>query len=407
MASSSSSHLGFESLYPPSAIIQLRSHTPPQPFGDGWYKPPFNRDPTYQDPQIIAQSTPDDFVFSKMPRDRDTDSFIPPFAQAYFGSSAQEHEASLRIIKGLATGTEKGSQVFLCEVQASPSEYWKAMGYNEFPKKVIAKIFDPLYYPTISPLAGQHLDIVSWADKMYAHEAGAYIEIQGHRRDHPVIDDMTPNFFGTFSITHQDHESRLRHVRVVLVEYIEGTPLTQLCTVQSRRRSSDFLKPIEQVAGGMEERLQIFGRMLHGLVALEKIGVYHQDADPSNILVLGKQGDLKRRVVITDFNDSRILRYTKRPLSLSMELPRPLHPRWRFGIQGFSRGDDDSDTDSDDEEEEDNEGAGPCFTKWAMRAFPEADFVGADEADEVAERRIKARALESEETTETTKVQSV
>lgn len=395
----------------------LRSHTPYQPFGDGYYKAPFNDDPTYQDPAILALSTSEESVFSKESRDRDPGSLIPPFARSYmsFGAGTQGHEASLRIIEGKAIGRAKGAQVFLCEVQTTPSEYWKAMGWTDsrFPTKVIAKIFDPLYYPTISPYGGERLDLVSWADKQFAHEAAAYIEIHGHRQEHPIIDDMTPNFFGTFTMTHEsptpnEYPHRFRQVRVVLLEYIEGTPLLNLCKIRRRRRSPDILVPTER-AGTEEERLQVFARMLHGIVAMESIGVFHEDPDPTNIIIAenkagtsAKAGTLAKRVVIIDFNISRVERYTESGRHFAQDLPRPLHPRWRFGIDAFERfggwfprewldyvepyrrDSDDSDTDPD---EEAGDGPGPSFTKWALKTFHEDEFVLADEADEIAERQ--------------------
>jgi serine/threonine protein kinase len=341
-------------------------------------------------------------VFSKESRDRDPSSPIPPFARSYFGT--QGHEASLRIVEGKAIGRAKGAQVFLCEVQTTPSEYWKAMGWTDshFPTKVIAKIFDPLYYPTISPYGGERLDLVSWADKQFAHEAAAYIEIHGHRQEHPIIDDITPNFFGTFTITHESptdkYPYRFRQVRVVLLEYIEGTSLLSLCS----RRSPDILVPTER-AGTEEERLQVFARMLHGIVAMERIGVFHEDPDPRNIIIAeNKAGTSAKRVVITDFNISRVERYTESGRHFAQDLPRPLHPRWRFGIDGFERfggwfprewldyvepyrrDSDDSDTDPD---EEAGDGPGPSFTKWARKTFHKDEFVLADEADEIAERQ--------------------
>jgi hypothetical protein len=110
------------------------------------------------------------------------------------------------------------------------------MGWHEdgFPR-IVAKAFDPLYFPPITTASrnGIRLDVVSLADKQYAHEAAAYIEIHGSREEHSVVDDSTPKFYGTFTSTTKDPNSaKTRQVRIVLLEYVEGTSLAAMCTVQ-------------------------------------------------------------------------------------------------------------------------------------------------------------------------------
>lgn len=144
----------FTTLYSAGNILQLRSHNPCQPFGEEWYKPPFDtasmeRNATKS--RLPSELTLQDFVFTKQSRDRDPSSPIPPFAQVYFDTGSHGHEIVLRVLENKPTGRATGSQVVLCEVQTSPSEYWRAMGWEEsrFPSQVIAKIFDPLLYSTI------------------------------------------------------------------------------------------------------------------------------------------------------------------------------------------------------------------------------------------------------------------
>ncbi|KAH6673901.1 hypothetical protein F5X68DRAFT_235562 [Plectosphaerella plurivora] len=143
-----------------------------------------------------------------------------------------------------------------------------------------------------------------------------------------------------------------------------------------------------------------------------------------NILLVDKEGEqqgpLDKRVVIVDFNQSRVESYTEDGRHFAQDLPRPLHPRWRFGIDAFerfggwfplewldyvepyARGADDSDTDSDEEEDD---GPGRSFTKWALGFFNEEDFVGADEADEIAEQQDREELAKQQEREELAKQQ--
>lgn len=389
-------------LYPLGKTLRLHSHAPCRPFSRDSYPEPYDDDATYRNAKDLADLTPEDIVYTKASRERDNTSEGPPFAEKYFNVSDQ---TTLRILDTTATGLGKGSQVVLCEVQRPPSKYWAAMGWHDdkFPTKVIAKIYDPLYYPTRWFLDGRRLDTVSFADKAYAHEAACYIEIHGHRGEYQIIDEMTPNFYGTFSITHTDSKLRSREVRIVLLEYIEGTSMRDLCRIRRRNGQSILVPGKKLKADDMDERLRIFGRMMHGAVSLEKIGIFHHDLDPNNILIAnGGEVDSVNRVVIIDFDESPVRRYSKLGPHIAQELSKPLHPVYRYGIRTFAafggwiplewlayagkdmRTSVDVDTDSDFEE--DPNGPGRSFTMWAMKHFDEAEFATVEEAGEIALR---------------------
>ncbi|KAH7368770.1 hypothetical protein B0T11DRAFT_296377 [Plectosphaerella cucumerina] len=392
-------------LYSPGEILDLRSHLAPQPFGNSYYEAPFNRDHLYQTPEVISRSIVRNFIFEKEMRERDSMSRATPSAEAYLDAKGIDHKAAIQVIKHVAAGPKEGAQVLICNVPRPPGEYWRSMGWHEddFPGTVVAKDFDPLYFPSITTASRNdiRLDVVSLADKQYAHEAAAYIEIHGSRGENPVVDDSTPKFYGTFTSTIKDPNSaKTRQVRIVLLEYVEGTSLAAMCTVRHRPGDSAYLVPTEK-AGNLKERLEVFARMLHCSVALEKIGVSRRSFDPRDILVANDKIGGGKRVVITNFSHTQIVRYMKHASALCTYLPRPLHPRWRYGIDAFEKFWrlpfflDDESTDSDSELEchsdDEAEGAGPSFTKWANRYFILEDFVLAEEADVFAEQYEEER----------------
>ncbi|KAH6673914.1 hypothetical protein F5X68DRAFT_246648 [Plectosphaerella plurivora] len=353
-------------LYEPGNILHLRSHLPPEPFGNIYYAAPLNRDPLYQSPEVISRSTVRELVFSKDMRERGDSSRVAPSAQTYFNPNVLGDKAAIQIIKLLSAARKKGPQVAVCDVRELPDEYWQSMGWNEgeFPSKVVAKIFDPLYFPSGTTASGgeTRLDVISFTDKLYAHEAASYIEIHGRRGEYPVVDESTPKFYGTFTTTHKDANStKTRQVRIVLLEYIEGTPLSDLCVVQHPPEDSSFLIPTEKV-GTMKERLDVFARMLHCLVALEKIGVSRRTHSSRDILL---------RYVIHGF-----------------EMFGGWFPReWLDYEEPYLLHDAETDSDSGGEGDPDDEteGAGPSFNKWANKTFVSDVFIHADEADILAE----------------------
>lgn len=420
MTTASALFLEAQLLYSPGEILHLRSHLAPQPFGNSYYEAPFNRDPLYQIPEVISRSTVRDFVFEKEMRERDSMSRAAPSAEAYSDAKVMDHKAAIQAIKHMATGPKEGAQALICNVPRPPMEYWRSMGWQEddFPDRVVAKVFDPLHFTSITTASRDiiRLDVVSLADKQYAHEAAAYIEIHGSRGENPVVDESTSKFYGTFTSTIKDPNSaKTRQVRIVLLEYVQGTSLAGMCTVRHRQGDSDYLVPTE-TTGNLKERLEVFARMLYCSVALEKIGVSRRSFDPRDILIANDKIGGGKRVVITDFSHTQIVRYMKHAGALTY-LSRPLHPRWRYGIDAFEKFGgwfplewldyeepfflDDESTDSDSEGEcgsdDEAEGAGPSFTKWANKHFLPADFVLAEEADVFAEQYEEKRQQKDKE----------
>lgn len=218
--------------------LHLRSHRPPQPFGDADYKAPFNRDPLVNPSSEMKKYRPRDYVFTKLSRERAENSTLPDFATPYFDT---EDSLRLKISKTIAVHSERGPQVVLCDVQTKPSKYWANMGYQpaDRPSQVVAKIFDPLHWPDLDPRLPfkRLIDLVSAADKAYAQEAVAYMELHHAQKSNNLITGFVPKFYGTWTLLRNQSKSQkgavpheTRPVRVVLMEYIDGTDIFSMCS---------------------------------------------------------------------------------------------------------------------------------------------------------------------------------
>lgn len=387
-------------LYAPGTLLKLATHQPPQPFGDSVYKPPFNRDPLNDEQKILKTRSPRDHVFMRLPRERTDDSILPDYATKYF---AVRDEATIRITDTLQSYDGVGAQVVICQVENMPKTYWTEMGCRDRPKQVVAKIFDPLFYPKQHDLAPWvRLDIVSMADKDYAHEAASYMELHDLRKTRPMIRDFTPSFYGAWTVIHQNqgygksdtvpseddsNPGFERHVRIVLMEHIDGITIGDAC---GRQYEDEFPILVPPTVFELEKkRLAVFARLLRGLTALEHAGVFPEDRDPWNfILVDEDQRNLKSknplqqlsstRVVMVDYGRTEITRYTTQGKDVFEKFPRPLHPITRFipdALDAFAGWFPREWLDDPNP-----------FYEWAKKAFYMDDYTWHTQANEIIER---------------------
>jgi serine/threonine-protein kinase len=80
---------------------------------------------------------------------------------------------------------------------------------------------------------------------------------------------------------------------VLLLEYVEGQSLDKI--LKRRKRLA------------VDEALDIIEKCCEGLIAAHKVGIFHRDIDPSNILICKKDNTVK----ISDFGIAEILRSSK------------------------------------------------------------------------------------------------
>ncbi|KAH7369284.1 hypothetical protein B0T11DRAFT_72230 [Plectosphaerella cucumerina] len=413
-------------LYGPGKDLKIQFLRPFQPFGDSWYETFFDTDETYGKVEDISNMSTEDYIFTKRSRVREQAPALartPEHAADYLGFTTEK--AALRIIGGLSMSTGLGAQVLLCNVLTAPADLWKAMGFSDrdFPQRLVAKVFDPLYFPKMDSWS-RHNDVVSMADKAFAHEAAAYMELHHFRKVKPIIDELVPKFYGTFSVRLADHDkSRRRNVRMVLMEYIPGETIFDMSVAESNAQGVMVLNPPADVSA--ELALEAFERVLRGISAMEHVGVFHQDIKPFNVIVSLQQankGTKKtetrlRRVVMVDFDVSRVSRYTKEKEHFLQGLDKPLHPTARFflgALHSFAgwypaewltechkREDELAADEGYVEEGEhgiDTDKRLLKWEEWACKTMAAKDFTMAREAEDLAyKHRIEREAAEARE----------
>ncbi|KAH7366963.1 hypothetical protein B0T11DRAFT_325266 [Plectosphaerella cucumerina] len=334
-------------LYTRGIILPLRSHRPPEPFGKPDYKHP--KTPSVKDlaPEDVSHLSYNEITFARHPRERHEPSIVPLPSWFPYNQTARVK------IEYRLSCTSEGAQVVLCSVLEPDPDVWKKMGHA-CPKKVVAKIFDPLYYRNTH-------DMVDAADREYAQEAAAYIHLHGHRMDknRTYLDkpDIVPGFFGTWTtdVTRahlrksfmslkdkkktkkkEAYERKLfdeapkparlfphpfRPVRIILLEFIDGSPLSQFCDETVDHSGIHILRPMKPYEDE-EKRLKIFHSIMDTMSRIGHMGIAHLNRQPSNFLIKHDSN----RVVISDFSLSDVACYSNIGWQIQQKLPRPLHP---------------------------------------------------------------------------------
>lgn len=228
-------------------------HTPPPPLGQPY---PNSRDITPR--ATLRHLTQFDYCLA-----------APPLE----GVTNDQETSSFTIIEEVAVRDGRDAQVVLIS------------------SGLVAKIYDPLYYPSYHQDTPIRVDVVELAERQYSREAAAYEEL-----DDRFGGTIIPKYHGswTFDIAVDTPSGiRKRPVRLVLIEFIEGLTMFQL-------------KP-DQLSE--EERSNIMVKVIEAEVAVAHHGVVQADFAPRNFLCSGnvlKSPNL--RVVLFDFDRSTILR---------------------------------------------------------------------------------------------------
>jgi hypothetical protein len=195
--------------------------------------------------------------------------------------------ATFEVVQELAVGDGMdrggGSQVVACTTP----------GHQE---PLIAKIYDPLYYPFAdNDFPSIPNDVVARAEGDFTLESAAYNQL-----DDTFGGSLVPKFYGSW-IVNVPLKHLTRPVGFTLVEYVKGVPLG---TLDPRSFTT-------------EERLRVLALVMEAQLGLHFAGVVHEDIAPRNIICSDRNllaQDLRVRII--DFNFVTIL-----PL-LGREVPR-------------------------------------------------------------------------------------
>jgi len=225
--------------------LELHSHTPSPPPG----KPYPNNRPKLSE-SVILNSPHLKLCLSHPPQDGPAHDTKKTF--------------TLEISHELAVEEGRGAQVFV--------------GNN----RLVAKIFDPLYYPENE---SRYLieDATQNADMDYSREVAAYKELEASCGGKQI-----PSFHGSWTChvpTQSPLGLKMRPVRLILIEYLRGSSLLDL-------------KP---TLYSEQNRLIIVAQAMEAWVTIHHEGVSQGDFSPRNVL-LCEPLDGDSRVAIVDFS---------------------------------------------------------------------------------------------------------
>jgi serine/threonine protein kinase len=214
------------------------------------------------------------------------------------GITNNQEASSFTVVEELALRDGRGAQIVLVD------------------NGLVAKIYDPLYYPSYHEDTPIRADVVEWAERHYSREAAAYEEL-----DSRFGGIIIPKYHGSWAFdVAVDTASGIieRPVRLILMEFIEGITMLKL--------DPDQLSE--------EQKANIMVKAIEAEVALSHHGVVQGDFAPRNVLCSGNDlKSAKLRVVLIDFNASRILRLVGVPPNPSKLPISPIVRYWAGAYQ--------------------------------------------------------------------------
>jgi len=294
--------------YQPGFCVDIRAYCPLPPFGNDAYGP--GNYPTWPSDEFYASGTQTDLVLA-----------YPPVETLTVRKTRLS--ARLNIITPLAIGDGRGAQLAGCTVALN------APGKKPF--KVVAKIFDPLYYSYVDGMFGDMPVFVTfYADRDYSHEAAAY----EHLQEAGMTGGFVPEYYGSWTFTlpiRHGNATLQRSVRLILMEWIPGPTMFDLCKVPGGPPYDDAY------------RLEIMARVMDCAVRLLHAGVNHGDITPRNIILaglppVGTKPQTYPRIVLIDYNQAIVFErtiYRKQLLDLHKRRGLPKNPaeHYRRGLR--------------------------------------------------------------------------
>jgi hypothetical protein len=247
---------------------------------------------------------------------------------------------TLSVTRELAVADGRGAQLVLCTI--NPKE-----PAGDAPFQAVAKIYDPLYYSfPHQDVPSVPCDITRFADEDYSREAAAYEHLQAIGQ----AGSFAPQYFGswTFTASFQSHTGggtappQSRPVRLILIEYIAGPSIRELCAGPS---------PTPAAALDEAYRLEVVARIMDAEAMLRLKGINQRDLAARNVILhnappinphdrTAVQPSTIPRVVLIDYNisviESRRRDKIQPPSDGTTMLPQnPMLTYWNDSLQGF------------------------------------------------------------------------
>ncbi|KAF6827057.1 hypothetical protein CPLU01_09321 [Colletotrichum plurivorum] len=236
---------------------------------------------------------------------------------------------TLTILKSLSGGLQASPQVLLCKVNRTKlGRRRDGMG-----DMVVAKIFDPLFFPWNTPENEGPWTDTAFADMAFSREAAAYKWLA--EWDLHGDGQIAPHFHGAWTVTltttnsHKHFTDKTRSVGVVLMEYIKGDSISRLChmvggTFQPKSLTDTELKEHMDPTSDANRSL-VVELLLDGYVRQLFCGVDQRLLHPDNILIQRLKGGGIRPVLL-NYRHSVIDPLCKKPENLYDDFPNPPHP---------------------------------------------------------------------------------
>ncbi|KAJ1323179.1 serine/threonine protein kinase [Microdochium nivale] len=293
--------------YFPGFSVAIRPHVPPPPFGIPSYRAQVRQ---HASNHLLTTATHTELVLACPPLDTPGPSPHPdgPDGSDHPGSS---QTAQLTIVTALVTGDSHGAQVVVCSVQrAADQQPWTA----------VAKIYDALYYPSAENFVGwRPRDAPFHADRDYSIEACAY----EHLRDHGLAGTGAPAYHGSYTFTvpvrRANQPPAKRHVRMILMDYIDGESLQSLTQAGTPLTDAYRLDVMAQL-------LDIYARQFHQ-------GISQHGYAQRNFIVAPsprRAPPTLPRVVLIDYGRAVVYAKSRYADCVHPELPLPKNPALLF-----------------------------------------------------------------------------
>ncbi|PNH71569.1 hypothetical protein VD0001_g5998, partial [Verticillium dahliae] len=246
--------------------LMITPHEAPEPFDGPSYYRPSDSSSTFDgdgDAVIKQHKTRSQLVAECLPRGAawPTDD----------GTKSSQH-IGLTIQKTIKTTKERGSQVVVCKLNLGQM-------HKGIPARVVAKIYDPLYYPFLACALPYASDVVRQADMDLSREAAVY----QHFKTMGTDGQFAPKYYGAFTMPMRSHiAGKYRPVCLILLEHIDGSTMRASCTVPYNRIPALVPGPH---AGNDDQRMLVMKELVDIESKMRHTGVVYGTMMPENVMI--------------------------------------------------------------------------------------------------------------------------
>ncbi|KAM9880085.1 MOZ protein represents a chromatin-associated acetyltransferase [Verticillium dahliae] len=246
--------------------LMITPHEAPEPFdGPSYYRP--------SDPSSTFDGDGDAVIKQHKTRSQLVAECLPRGAAwpTDDGTKSSQH-IGLTIEKTIKTTKERGSQVVVCKLNLGQM-------HKGIPARVVAKIYDPLYYPFLACALPYASDVVRQADMDLSREAAVY----QHFKTMGTDGQFAPKYYGAFTMPMRSHiAGKYRPVCLILLEHIDGSTMRASCTVPYNRIPALVPGPH---AGNDDQRMLVMKELVDIESKMRHTGVVYGTMMPENVMI--------------------------------------------------------------------------------------------------------------------------